>query len=968
MNIIRNFLALLEIFLFTQAAFSQMNRITYNNQQLFLNGSNLAWVNYGSDWGLGTTDTTTIADWMVQMHQHGGNAMRVWLDVEGEKTKEGIDKTIMFNSLGYCTGPAPYLIPELKKVLDLAWEREIGIDICLWGFGMLGTARDTSVLRRNILLLTDTSFTNAYIRNCLIPMVEALKGHPAILTWEIFNEPEGMSTEFGWSGFQHVQMRYIQQFVNLCAGAIHRADPSAKVTNGAVTVASITNVVLAKSSADKSLNLAKMSVKEKQNLEYWFKNKYQVALTADEIVPSMKKLTAASYNYYSDNRLIAIGGDPLGTLDFYSVHYYTQNGSNVSVITYPASHWNFDKPVVVGEFAVQNTDGVPKAQIYERLYANGYAGALAWSWTDVNLSSHTDMLTGMQGIWDNHRADVELFGTGAYWPTLSITSPQDGALFPDSNQVTIQVSVTDSAAITSVDIIVGDTLKIATLTTAPYTYTWTNIAGGIYNITAVATNSFGHSQKSSIVKITVGTPSMVRLEAEYATRKGIGMTTGIDADASNGRYVNIAAADANSTLTWKLTSVPIAGKYSIAFGYRCPFGSKTQFINVNGVLVNTLEFTAVSPTTWYEKTIDVNLVKDTNTIQMQMSWAWMYLDYLAVSKVPVDVTPPNFTIAILQNPIITKDLDIYGISDETLNNNGAHALVNGVPVAMTLLDYSNHVYAGDYQLDSSGTLMVVVNGTDVAGNFGVDTLSVPVQLIKAVEGGMIASADVRMQASFPGRALDHDAYVIVQRGEDFTRQGNTLSKKNAVQPDEVVPIGKSYLISPAQLPLLTSVTLQFSYSNEEIGGMAEEKLDIARKVGSQWISLGGQVDDRSNQVTVQVNELGEYRLQWNSKRVESSATLPIDYDLLQNYPNPFNPETTIRYALPKGFNGQVVLTIYNLVGQEVKRLVDKIQESGYYLIVWNGTDNFGRSVSSGVYFYRLRADRFTAVNKMMLLK
>ena len=643
MHIVRHVLVLVVVLLFAQEAFSQVQaRISYNSQQLFLNGSDLAWVSYGSDWGLGTTDTTTIADWMVKMHQHGGNAMRVWLNVEGIVTPK-------FNSLGYCTGPGTELIPELKKVLDLAWDREIGLDICLWGFGMLRSSLDTSVLRRNRLLLTDTSYMNMYIKNCLIPMVDALKGHPAILAWEIFNEPEGMSTEFPWSGYQHVPMVNIQRFINLCAGAIHRTDPSARVTNGAVTVASITNVVLAKNSADESLNLAKMNMTEKRNLESWFNHKYHLSLTADQIVPQLQKLTANGKNYYSDSQLRAAGGDTLGTLDFYSVHYYSQNGSSVSVIKYPASHWNFDKPVVVGEFAMQNTDGVPKTQIYETLYGNGYAGALAWSWSDVTFSSRADMLDGMQSLWDNHRADVDLIGMGADWPYVSITYPQDGAMFPDSNQVTIQVYVTDSSTITSVTIFISDTLKIAELTTAPYTYAWTNVASGIYNITAVATNILGHSQKSSIVKITVGTPPMARLEAEAATRTGPGMSIVTDPIASGGKYVNIAGNDSTTKITWILYNVPTAGNYPIAFGFKLNAGTpKSQFINVNGVKVFELEFTATSSATWYERDTTVNLLQGSNIIQMQMSWGWMAVDYLAV---PRDI-----------NPISVKNLPVMPVS------------------------------------------------------------------------------------------------------------------------------------------------------------------------------------------------------------------------------------------------------------------------------------------------------------------
>lgn len=94
--------------------------------------------------------------------------------------------------------------------------------------------------------------------------------------------------------------------------------------------------------------------------------------------------------------------------------------------------------------------------------------------------------------------------------------------------------------------------------------------------------------------------------------------------------------------------------------------------------------------------------------------------------------------------------------------------------------------------------------------------------------------------------------------------------------------------------------------------------------------------------------------------------LPREFNLLQNYPNPFNASTTISYLLP--VTGEVSLTVYNLLGQTVRTLIQGRQSAGSYSIVWDGKNQNGSSVSSGIYFYRLRTENLSQVRKMVFLK
>lgn len=97
-----------------------------------------------------------------------------------------------------------------------------------------------------------------------------------------------------------------------------------------------------------------------------------------------------------------------------------------------------------------------------------------------------------------------------------------------------------------------------------------------------------------------------------------------------------------------------------------------------------------------------------------------------------------------------------------------------------------------------------------------------------------------------------------------------------------------------------------------------------------------------------------------------TAALPTEFALSQNVPNPFNPSTIVEFALPK--DAQVNLSVYNVLGQHVKTLVNDLQRAGRQTVTWDGTDNGGVSVASGVYFYKIRAGDFSDTKKMLLLK
>ncbi len=90
---------------------------------------------------------------------------------------------------------------------------------------------------------------------------------------------------------------------------------------------------------------------------------------------------------------------------------------------------------------------------------------------------------------------------------------------------------------------------------------------------------------------------------------------------------------------------------------------------------------------------------------------------------------------------------------------------------------------------------------------------------------------------------------------------------------------------------------------------------------------------------------------------EGNNLRPTEFNLLQNYPNPFNPDTRIRFTISS--ESEINIRIYNTLGEEIKELLNQTRISGEYEIDWDGTDNFGNRVPSGVYFITMEANSYT---------
>jgi hypothetical protein len=160
--------------------------------------------------------------------------------------------------------------------------------------------------------------------------------------------------------------------------------------------------------------------------------------------------------------------------------------------------------------------------------------------------------------------------------------------------------------------------------------------------------------------------------------------------------------------------------------------------------------------------------------------------------------------------------------------------------------------------------------------------------------------------------------------------------------------------------------------NRYLAGVSNDWLNGAGfPVRTMWFGFSFMyVRNDVNSAPIDRNDLAEDVFGWMQNPTKPDITpvppTPKSYTLAQNYPNPFNPSTTIKYDMKA--KGIVTLKVYNVAGQLVRTLANSVKDAGSYTVTWDGKNDRGGAVASGIYFYKMETKDFSQTKKMVMLR
>jgi len=313
--------------------------------------------------------------------------------------------------------------------------------------------------------------------------------------------------------------------------------------------------------------------------------------------------------------------------------------------------------------------------------------------------------------------------------------------------------------------------------------------------------------------------------------------------------------------------------------------------------------------------------------------------------VAINPNPPQLTFSLLQNPALTRHANLIIASDVRLKSAPDVVLItekDTVNIPMIPLENTERLYQGKLAFSGSGVYRLQATATRLNGITGIAdrTFSV-LKMLPGREGTLVDPLN-RVRLTVPADAVAEETFLICLPEEE----GDRL-------------VYRFLPHRPFDRPLI----LELRYDGEQVQNAG--KLFVYRKIGEGWEALPSVVFPDRQIVRSAVEQLGVFRLGENPDFAGSNL-VPTRVQLLPNYPNPFNPSTTIEYHLTD--DGWVTLAIYNGLGQKVRTLVHRPQLAGIHRVEWDGRNDRGQRLPSGLYYYQLRTEKTVLTRRMVLIR
>ncbi|NUM80730.1 choice-of-anchor D domain-containing protein, partial [bacterium] len=331
--------------------------------------------------------------------------------------------------------------------------------------------------------------------------------------------------------------------------------------------------------------------------------------------------------------------------------------------------------------------------------------------------------------------------------------------------------------------------------------------------------------------------------------------------------------------------------------------------------------------------------------------------------IQLDAAAPVLAIKLLRSTVAQQYVDIIVKANEDLSElNGSLTLGNTINVTPSKIGNSSQLFSTTYRL-TEGTLNISMTGKDLAGNPATQTRN---YTVAAFGKNYFSLKHSTMELTASNSSSPKSGFVMLTTVPHAVTKG--LSKSDV--SSSWTQIGsKVQLFTTADFSEGQFLNLRSYYDQNEITNLKTSHADFdERKIGlyqyseenSSWMYLGGE--GYQMQVNAKIAKAGEIAAFYNPDHV----VLPKSLELSQNYPNPFNPTTTIRFGLPE--ESRVILSVYNILGQKIRELINDARTAGYYQINWDGKNESGLQAASGVYIYRLETVSGVKMKKMLLIK